>query len=242
MSGHSKWKTIKHKKGILDAKRGKAFTKLIKEITIAARVGGADSGSNPRLRTLLEKAREINMPIDNAQRAIKKGTGELPGQSYEAYSYEGYGPGGIAVIIEVLTDNKNRAIAELRHAFSKKGGTIGETGSVNWMFEKMGNITAHKTDTSKNMTEDDLLEKLLDYDVADITLDEETFYITCNPKALDEVKKAVVASGLKVENAEIEWTPKTTMSLNDEESQTALDFLTFVEELEDVQNIYTNLA
>jgi YebC/PmpR family DNA-binding regulatory protein len=241
MSGHSKWKTIKHKKGILDAKRGKAFTKLIKEITIAARVGGGDSGSNPRLRTLLEKSREINMPIDNAQRAIKKGTGELPGQSYEAYTYEGYGPGGIAVITEVLTDNKNRAIAELRHAFSKKGGVIGETNSVNWMFEKMGNITAHKTDTTKNVTEDDLLEKLLDFDIADITLDDETFYITCNPKALDEVKKAVIDSGLKVESAEIEWTAKNTMSLNDEASEQALDFLTYLEELEDVQNVYTNL-
>lgn len=241
MAGHSKWKTIKHKKGILDAKRGKAFTKLIKEITIAARVGGGDPSSNPRLRTLLEKAREINMPIENAQRALKKGTGELPGQSYEAYTYEGYGPGGIAVIAEVLTDNKNRAIAELRHAFSKKGGTIGETNSVNWMFTKMGNITAHLTEKSGKINEDDLLEKLLDYEISDITFDDGIFYITCNPKALDEVKKAVLDLGLKVESAEIEWTAKNTMSLSDEESEQAMDFLTYLEELEDVQNVYTNL-
>jgi len=235
MSGHSKWATIKHKKAILDSKRGKAFTKLIKEITVAARVGGAEN--NPRLRTLLEKAKSINMPIENATRAIKKGTGELPGVHYEQYMYEGYGPGGIAVMAEVLTDNKNRSVAELRHTFSAKGGSLGETGAVNWMFEKMGVIKA-KT----NMSEDELLEKMLDFDIADITLDEGMFYITCNPKSLDEVKQALINLKATVESAELEWTPKTVMQLDDEKSEKAYDFLTELEDLEDVQNVYTNLG
>lgn len=238
MAGHSKWSQIKHKKAILDSKKGKAFTKLGKEISIAARLGGGDPGSNPRLRTLMEKAREINMPLDNAMRAIKKGTGELPGVSYEQYMYEGYGPHGIAVIIEVLTDNKNRSVASLRHAFSSNGGNLGETGSVNWMFEQKGVIKA----SAENTSEDTLLEKLLDFEISDLTLDDGIFFITCEPKAMDAVKKVIQDNNIKVESAEIEWVPKTTMALTEEESQKALEFLNELEELEDVQNVYTNLA
>lgn len=238
MSGHSKWSQIKHKKAILDSKRGKAFTKLIKEITVAAKIGGGDPNGNPRLRTLLDKAKEINMPTENAIRAIKKGTGELPGTHYEQYMYEGYGPGGIAVIIEVLTDNKNRSVAELRHAFSIKGGSLAETGAVNWMFEKMGLIKAK----ANGISEDEMLEKLLDYEVSDITLDDDTFFITCLPKSIEEIKKALSKDNIKVESADIEWTAKNPLKLDAAESEKALDFLSFVEDLEDVQNVYTNLA
>ena len=176
MSGHSKWATIKHKKAKEDAKRGKSFTKLIKEITIAARIGGADPEGNPRLRLLMDKAKEINMPQENTMRAIKRGTGELPGMSYEHYNYEGYGPGHIAVIIEMLTDNKNRAIAELRALFTRKGGTLAESGAVSWMFEKLGVLRI----PIKGLTEDQLIEMLLDYDIKDIYKEETLFVITCD--------------------------------------------------------------
>lgn len=240
MSGHSKWSTIKHKKAIVDSKRGKAFTKLIKEITVAARIGGGDTSGtgNPRLRTLLEKAKAINMPLDNAVRAIKKGTGELPGVHYEQYIYEGYGPEGIAVIVETLTDNKNRTVGELRHAFTSKSGNLAETGAVNWMFEKMGALKG-KAD---KLTEDDLLEMLLDFDIADLSIDEGTFFITCNPKSLDLVKQALINKNINVESAELEWTPKTTVKLDELASEKAYEFLTYIEDLDDVQNVYTNLG
>lgn len=240
MSGHSKWSTIKHKKAIIDSKRGKAFTKLIKEITVAARLGGGDTegNGNPRLRTLLEKAKAINMPLDNAVRAIKKGTGELPGVNYEAYMYEGYGPEGIAVIVETLTDNKNRTVGELRHAFSAKGGNLAENGAVNWMFEKMGSLKG-KAD---NLSEDSLLEMLLDFDIADLSIDEGTFFITCAPKALDAVKQALLSKNIAVESAELEWVPKDSIKLDDAAAQKAYDFLNFIEDLDDVQNVYTNLG
>lgn len=237
MSGHSKWSTIKRKKAVIDAQRGKAFTKIIREISVAARVGGGDPGSNPRLRTLLDKAKALNMPIENANRAIKKGTGELPGVHYEAYSYEGYGPYGTAIIIESLSDNKNRTVADLRHLFSAQGGSLGETGSVNWMFERMGVIKA----TGTGISEDDLLEKLLDYDVNDIKRDEQDFTIYCAVKSLDQVKQAAQANGLKVETAEIEWVPKTAVALGDEQSEKVLALLEALEEHDDVQNVFTNL-
>ena len=237
MSGHSKWSTIKRKKAVIDSQRGKAFTKIIKEISVAARVGGGDPGANPRLRTLLDKAKALNMPIDNANRAIKKGTGELPGVHYEAYSYEGYGPHGIAIIIESLSDNKNRTVAELRHLFTSKGGSLGETGSVNWMFERMGVIKA----TASGISQDDLLEKLFDYEINDIEQDDNYFTIQCASKALDQVKQAVQANGLKVESAEIEWVAKSAVPLTDEQSEKALELLEALEDLDDVQNVYTNL-
>lgn len=238
MSGHSKWSTIKHKKALIDSKRGKAFTKLIKEISVAARHGGGDPTGNPRLRLLLDKAREANMPLENAQRAIKRGTGELPGVHYESILYEGYGPYNVAVIVEALTDNRNRTVAELRRAFTSKGGNLGETGTVNWMFEKMGVIKV----TANNLTEDNIIELLLDYDVQDITLAEGTFFITCDLKALEPVKAALQKANITIESAEIEWVAKNTVSVTDTEGEKAVEFLDSLEELEDVQNVYTNLA
>lgn len=238
MAGHSKWKQIKHKKAITDAKRGAKFTKLIKEITLAAKSGGGDPSGNARLRLLLEKAKEINMPADNAQRAIKRGTGELPGVHYEQILYEGYGPGSFALLVDVLTDNKNKAVAELRHAFSKNGGTLAEAGAVSWMFEKKGVVKAQ----AGSMTEDGLLEKLLDHDVDDVVVDDGTAFIQCPPKALDEIRQSVSALGLKVESAELEWVPKNTMSLEGEAAQKAEDFLEALDDLDDVQNVYNNLG
>lgn len=237
MAGHSKWKQIKHKKAALDSKRGKSFTKLIKEITVAARIGGGDPEGNPRLRTLLEKAKEINMPQENSIRAIKKGTGELPGSSYESYMYEGYGPYGIAVIIEVLTDNKNRSVAELRHVFGSKGGNLAEHGAVNWMFEKMGSIKG----PSNGISEDFMLEKLLDFDIDDITISDDTYYITCNPKSLEDIKQTLLSENIKVESTEIEWVAKNTVKLEKSQEENAINFLNEIEDLEDVQNVYTNL-
>lgn len=238
MSGHSKWKTIKHKKALTDSKKSKGFTKLIKEITIAARIGGGDITGNPRLRTLVEKAREINMPLDNVTRAIKKGTGELPGVQYEAGAYEGYGPGGIAILIETLTDNKNKAIAEIRHVFSRHSCNLAETGAVNWMFERLGVVRTKSMDLS----EDDLMEKLLDYDVKDITKDEDGIEITCNPKALEQVKKAMIDLGAQVEEAEVEMVAKSPVEVTPAVEEKALEFLDAIEDLEDVQNVYTNLG
>src|SRR5579885_1995968 len=194
MAGHSKWKQIKHKKAITDSKRGAKFTKLIKEITLAARTGGGDPAGNAKLRLLLEKAKEINMPADNSARAIKRGTGELPGVSYEQAMYEGYGPGGIAIMVDVLTENKNKAVAELRHAFTKNGGTLAESGAVNWMFERKGVVEAQ----AGSMSEEDLLEKLLDHDVDDVVVTDGIAYVQCPPKALDEVRGSLSALGLKV--------------------------------------------
>ncbi len=238
MAGHSKWKQIKHKKAITDTKRGKMFTKLIKEISVAARLGGGDPTGNPRLRLLLEKSKEINMPLENAQRAIKRGTGELPGVHYEPYTYEGYGPGNIAVIVDVLTDNKNRAIAELRTVFTRKGGVIAENGAVSWMFDKLGVIHVPK----QGITEDQLIEKLLEYPVKDVSSEEDAFVITCDPKALDEVKQGLATMGIKVENADIEWVPRDTVELATDTEAKAYEFLSALEDLDDVQNVYTNVG
>jgi len=237
MAGHSKWKQIKHKKALLDSRKGKAFTKLIKEISVAARLGGGDPGSNARLRFLLEKGRALNMPLDNALRAIKKGTGELPGQQYEAYTYEGYGPGNIAVIVEVLTDNKNKAIAELRHAFSRNGGRIADSGSVSWMFERCGVIETGPC----TLSEEALMEQLLDFDVRDISAVEDTFEITVDPKSLDAVKNFLISINCPVKEAELEWVAGSPLALAAEEEERALSFLEAVEDLEDVQNVYTSM-
>lgn len=238
MSGHSKWATIKHKKAKEDAKRGKLFTKLIKEISVAARQGGGDPDGNPRLRTLLDKAKEINMPLENSQRAIKKGTGELPGVAYEHYQYEGYGPGNSAVIIDVLTDNKNRAIAELRALFTRKGGVLADSGAVSWMFDKLGVVHV----ASQDLTEDKLLEILLTHDVKDIYKEDSTFVVTCDIKALDEVKHALTTAGYAIESAEVEWVPKDTLDVGKETEEKAYEFLGAIEELDDVQNVYTNVG
>lgn len=236
MSGHSHWATIKHKKSKEDAKRGQAFTKLIKEITVAAKSGGDPSG-NPRLRLLIEKARDINMPLDNISRAIKRGTGELPGVVYEPMVYEGYGPNGIAVVVETLSDNKNRTIAELRHIFAGKGGNLGETGTVAWMFEKMGTL-----DVKGEISEDALLEKLIEFDIKDVKHDGSFFTVYCDPKSLEAVKAAITGMNLKIEKAELEWVPKNTMALPKDQAEKAYEFLESLQDLDDVQNVYTNLA
>lgn len=239
MAGHSKWKTIKHKKAATDAKRGKIFTKLIKEITVVARDSKGDVEANPRLRTLIEKARQANMPQENITRAIKKGTGELPGQSYEAINYEGYGPGGIAVLVETLTDNKNRTVADMRRIFTRAGGSLGETNTVAWMFEKHGAVTI----TAPKLTEDMLLEQLLDYDISDIKEEDGSFTIYCEPKALDMVKHAIEKiPGVVVNDATFEFVAKTPMNINEADTAAALEFLEELDDLDDVQNVFTNLA
>ena len=237
MAGHSHWATIKHKKAKEDAKRGKVFTKLVKEITVTARVGGGDPAGNPRLRLLLEKAKSINMPLENTQRAIKKGTGELPGQQYEEITYEGYGPGGIAVIVDTLTDNKNRTVAELRRLFSENGGTLAETGAVSWMFERLGVIRV-----SGKTSEDALLELLMDYDIKDISQDENLFIIQTDVKSLESVKQALISAGLTVESAEIESVAKDDVPVSESKQAEAYEFLSAIEDHDDVQNVYTNMA
>jgi YebC/PmpR family DNA-binding regulatory protein len=238
MSGHSKWATIKHKKAAIDAKRGKLFTKLIKDISVAARVGGGDPTGNPRLRLLLEKAKSVNMPGDNTARAIKKGTGDLPGQQYEPFTYEGYGPEGVALIIEVLTDNKNRAISELRHFFSREHGNLGETGSVNWMFERSSVIRLNKN----NFTEDQLLEELIDFPIKDISAEEDLFAVSVEPSSSEAVRQKLAQLGAAVKEVELEWEPKNTIPLTPEQEEKVVNFLNKLEELEDVQNVYANLG
>lgn len=238
MAGHNKWSQIKHKKAKEDAKKGKIFTILIKEITMAVKEGGGDPNMNARLRTLLEKAKSVNMPIDNTKRAIKRGTGELAGADYEPFMYEGYGPHGVAVIVETLSDNKNRTIADLRHLFSRHGGSIGETGSVNWLFEKMGIIRLKDTP----MSEDKLLEMFMDIDIHDIQNEDGSTTISCNPKSFDAVKKRLEEMGLTPEHAEIEWVPKNSVTLPPDQTEKAVEFLSALQELDDVQNVFANLA
>lgn len=240
MAGHSKWKNIKHKKAASDAKKAKIFTKLLKEITVAARNGGGDPDANPRLRTLLEKARRVNMPQDNTVRAVKKGTGDLPGAQYEQHQYEGYGPHGLAVIIDVLTDNKNRAIAELRHLFTKKGGSVAEGGAVSWMFERLGVIRG----TGDNLSEESIMEALLDYDVSTIEQEHSNWYITCTPQSLEGAKHSLQNLNFALEEAEVEWVAKEENYIEPaaEAHAVAIDFLETLEDLDDVQNVYSNLA
>jgi len=239
MSGHSKWATIKHKKAKEDAKRGKIFTKLIKELTVSARDGGGDPASNARLRMIIDKAKAANMPQENIVRAIKKGTGELEGVSYEESMYEGYGPHGVAVIVETLTDNKKRTVASVRHTFSKMGGNLGENGSVSWMFDHKGVVRIPAGSTS----EDELLEKLLDYDVDDVMVIDNVASVVCDMKSLESVKKGAESEGLSVEDAGVEWVPKNKISLeNKDQEEKVYKFLEALEDIDDVQNVYANLV
>lgn len=237
MSGHSKWSTIKHKKAKEDFKRGKIFTNLIKEITVAARSGGGDPLGNPRLRFLLDKAKDVNMPSENSQRAIKRGTGEIPGIHYESYTYEGYGPGNSAVIIDVLTDNKNRAIAEIRALFNRKNGVLAESGAVTWMFKRLGIIEFE----ANLFTEDKILELLLNYDIVDLYLEDNNFYVQVVPQDLEAAKQVLVNNKIKIINSEVEWVSQNRVDLDGEAEEKALDFLSAIEELDDVQHVYTNL-
>ena len=237
MSGHSKWATIKHKKAKEDSKRGKVFTKLIREVTVAAREGGGDPDGNPRLRMILDKAREVNMPHDNIQRAIKKGTGGGEGAGYQPHTYEGYGVHGTAVIIETLSDNKNRTVADLRHVLTRMGGNLAENGAVAWQFEHKGVIRGQ---TSK--TEDELLEGLMSVDIDDISKHEDSVAIECKIHDLEAVRKITAAIGVKVEHAQFEWVAKSNLALNDkEQEEQVFKMLEELEDLDDVQNVYTNL-
>ena len=236
MSGHSKWATIKHKKGATDAKRGKIFTRLIKEITIAAKFGGGDPDGNPRLRTAIVAAKAENMPADNIKRAIQRGTGELEGVSYEEITYEGYGPGGVALIIDVLTDNKNRAVSEVRHAFSKNGGNLGAEGAVAWMFSKKGVISISK----EAANEDKLMEIVLESGAEDLNDEGDTWEILCDPKDFEAVTEALKAAKIPTETAQVTKIASTYTKLEGAQANAMIRLLETIEDLDDTQNVYSN--
>ena len=236
MSGHSKWATTKRKKAVIDAKRGKAFTKIIKEITIAAREGGGDPNGNPRLRLAVDNAKAVNMPADNIERAIKKATGELEGTTYHELMYEGYGPAGVAILVEVATDNKNRTVAEVRHLFSKGGGVMGETGSVAWMFDKKGAITLPK----QNKSEDDMTEIILDAGAEDLQSEEEFYIVLSSIESFETVRKALIDKKLTIENASLQWIAKNFINVTGEDAEKVGKLLESLEDSDDVQNVYSN--
>ena len=236
MSGHSKWSTIKRKKGAADAKRGKIFTKLIKEITISAREGGGDPGANPRLRLAIDNAKAANMPADNIERAIKKATGELEGVTYHELMYEGYGPGGVAMLIEVATDNKNRSVAEVRHLLSKYNGSMGENGSVAWMFNRKGIITL----PIQNKLEDEIMDIVLEAGAEDLHTEEDFFEVQTDLESFEAVRKALVAANLQIENASLQWIAKNTVNIGGEDAEKVMKIIEAMEDSEDVQNVYSN--
>jgi YebC/PmpR family DNA-binding regulatory protein len=236
MSGHSKWSTIKHKKGAADKKRGKIFTKLIKEITVAARMGGGDIEANPRLRQAVAAAKAQNMPKENFERAIKKGTGELEGVSYEEIIYEGYGPGGVAVMVECLTDNRNRTIADVRYMFSKAGGNVGTDGCVAWMFDKKGLIAVAKD----AVDEDTLMEVALDAGAEDIKDEGDVFEVITDPGDFEAVQAAVDQAGIAYEMAEITRLPQTMTAVTGKEAEQMVRFMEALDDCDDVQKFYTN--
>lgn len=236
MSGHSKWATIKHKKGALDAKRGKIFTRLIKEITIAARDGGGDPDGNPRLRTAIAAAKAENMPQDNIKRAIQRGTGELPGVSYEEITFEGYGPGGVAVIVEATTDNRNRAVSEIRHAFSKNGGNLGEPNSVKFMFQKKGLIAVAK----EKADEEKLMNIVLEAGGDDLSDEGDNWEILTEPQAFDAVAQAVRDAGIEPDVAEVTMIASTYTKLEGSTANQMMRLLETLEDHDDVQNVYSN--
>jgi YebC/PmpR family DNA-binding regulatory protein len=236
MSGHSKWHTIKHKKGALDAKRGKLFTRLIKEMTVAARNGGGDINTNPRLRTVVTEAKAANMPAENIKRAIQRGTGELPGVTYDEITYEGYGPGGAAVIIECMTDNRNRTVGEIRHMLGKHGGTLAESNAVAWMFSKKGYIVVEKSAAE----EDKLLNVALDAGADDMKDDEDNWEITCEPSSFEAVREAVKASGVEPVTAQVAMLPQNYIKLEGKEAAQMLRLMEAIEDHDDVQNVWSN--
>ncbi len=236
MSGHSKWSTIKHKKGTADAKRGKIFTKLIKEVTTAARLGGGDPDGNPRLRKAIDLAKAANMPGDNLDRAIKKGTGELEGVVYEELMYEGYGPEGVAIVIECMTDNKNRTVADIRHLFTKHNGNLGENGCVAWMFDKIGLIVIEKSKTS----EEKLMEIAIDAGAEDIKEEDDVFEVYTSVESFDAVGDAISQAGIEARSAELTRIPQSTVKLEGKPAQAMLKLYTLIDDNEDVQNVYAN--
>jgi YebC/PmpR family DNA-binding regulatory protein len=236
MSGHSKWASIKHKKGAIDAKRGKAFTRLIKEISVAARMGGGDPIGNPRLRQAITAARAENMPKDNIERAIKKGTGELEGVSYEEVSYEAYGPGGVALLIDCLTDNKNRTVADLKYIFDRHGGNIGSPGCVSWIFEKKGMIAFDKG----KIEEEKLLEVALDAGAEDVRQSGDEFEVVMKPNDFEKVKKAFDSIGLQYSVAEIAKIPQNTVRLEGKKAEQMLNLMEALEDNDDISHVYAN--
>jgi YebC/PmpR family DNA-binding regulatory protein len=237
MSGHSKWASIKHKKGALDAKRGKLFTKLIREITVAAREGGGDTASNPRLRLAIQKAKDANMPADNIERGVKKGTGELEGVSYENISFEGYAVGGVAIIVDVLTDNRNRATSSVRAAFAKRGGNMAGAGSVAFQFDKKGVFMVKKED----MGEEQLLEVVLEAGAEDMNSEDEFYEVVCPVQDFDKVRTALLSRDIKIESGELSMVPKNTIKIDD--VNLARKILALIDDLEDnddVQDVYSN--
>jgi len=235
MSGHNKWSTIKHKKGAADAKRGKIFTKIIKEISVAAKLGGGDPAANPRLRTAVDKAKAENMPKDNIERAIKKGAGGLEGVTYEEIIYEGYGPGGVAVLVEVMTDNRNRSVSDIRSIFSKNNGNMGEAGCVAWMFSKKGLITF-----DKNVDFDQLFEAAIEVGAEDVAEESEQYEVTTDPSSFIEVREALVEKGFKFANAEVTMIPQTLIELEGKPAESMLKLMDKLEDCDDVQNVYAN--
>jgi YebC/PmpR family DNA-binding regulatory protein len=236
MSGHSKWHSIKHKKAAADSKRGRIFTRLIKEMTAAARLGGGDPDANPRLRLAVATAKANNMPAENIKRAIMRGTGELPGVSYEDVNYEGYGPGGVAIYMQALTDNKNRTVAELRHILSKNGGNLGESGCVGWMFERKGYFVVEKS----SVDEEKLLEIALGSGADDLREDGSSFEILSSPENFDAVKSALESANIETVAAEVSMLPQSYVKLEGKNAQTMLKLMEALEEHEDVQNVWAN--
>ncbi len=236
MSGHSKWATIKRKKAVTDAKRGKAFTQIIKEITIAARMGGGDPKGNPRLRLAIDKAKGANMPADNIKRAIQKGTGELPGVTYEDVTYEGYGPGGVALIIESVTDNKNRTVSEIRHLLERHSGKLGAANSVAWMFHRKGIFRIPRS----TYDEDTLMNIAIDAGANDMKTEDDLYEIVTTPESFEAVKQALEAQGIRFEEAEIQRVPENTVKIVGKDAETVLKLMDALEEHEDVQHVYAN--
>jgi YebC/PmpR family DNA-binding regulatory protein len=236
MSGHSKWHSIKHKKAATDSKRGRIFTRLIKEMTVAARSGGGDLDSNPRLRLIVNTAKASNMPAENIKRAIMRGTGELPGVSYEEVTYEGYGPGGAAIFMRVLTDNKNRTVAELRHILGKNGGNLGESGCVGWMFNRKGYFVVEKAAAE----EETLLELVLSNGADDMSEDGDNFEIFSTPEKFEPLKAALEAAGMPMAASEISMVPQNYVKLEGREALTMMKLMEALEDQEDIQNVWSN--
>jgi YebC/PmpR family DNA-binding regulatory protein len=237
MSGHSKWHSIKHKKGAADAKRGKLFTRIIKELTVAARNGGGDPDCNPRLRTVIADAKAGNMPADNIKRAIRRGTGEEPGVSYDEVTYEGYGPGGVALLLEVLTDNKNRAVGEIRHLLTKHGGNLASTNSVAWLFDKRGYILVEKEDAD----EETLMNTAIDAGADDLRDEERSWEIVSTPETFDEVAAAVRALGVEPTAAQVSMLPKNYVTLEGKPAQQMLKLMGALEDLDDIRHVWSNV-
>lgn len=237
MSGHSKWSQIKHKKKAQDAKRGKLFTKLIREIMVAARIGGGDPAGNPRLRAAIEAAKSSNMPKENIERAIKKGTGELEGVTYEEVTYEGYGPGGVAVLVEALTDNRQRAVADVRHIFAKHGGNLGEPGSVAWMFEKKGIMTVEKT----SIDEDALMDVALEAGAEDLEDQGDSWEVRTSPREFETVRSKIEEAGIVLTDAKVDMVPRNLVEIQDQrQAEQVLKLMDALEDNDDVQNVYAN--